>query len=102
MDVRFFIRDAQQEGGINVSYIQTESQLADIFTKALASQDSRDSVKNSTFVNFHDKLPFVQISTKNLNLWIFGDFLCNTHINMATYGGSRLFPNFKLLKFVKN
>ena len=69
MDVRFFfIRDAQQEGGINVSYIQTESQLADIFTKALASQDSRNSVKNSTFVNFHHKLPYVQISTKNLNL----------------------------------
>jgi hypothetical protein len=62
------IQDAQQEGGINVSYIQTESQLADIFTKALASQDSRNSVKNSTFVNFHHKLPFVQISTKNLNL----------------------------------
>ena len=37
MDVRFFfIRDAQQEGRINVSYIETESQLADIFTKALA------------------------------------------------------------------
>jgi hypothetical protein len=37
MDVRFFfVRDAQQEGRINISYIETESQLADIFTKALA------------------------------------------------------------------
>jgi hypothetical protein len=37
MDKRFFfIRDAQQEGRINVSYIEIESQLADIFTKALA------------------------------------------------------------------
>lgn len=38
MDVRFFfVRDAQQEKKINISYIETESQLADIFTKALAA-----------------------------------------------------------------
>jgi hypothetical protein len=31
----FFVRDAQQEGKIDINYIETESQLADIFTKAL-------------------------------------------------------------------
>lgn len=37
MDVHFFfVCDAQQEGKIDVSYIETDSQLADIFTKALA------------------------------------------------------------------
>ena len=36
MDVRFFfVRDAQQEGKIDVVYIETELQLADILTKAL-------------------------------------------------------------------
>ncbi len=36
MDLRFFfVRDAQQEGKIDINYIETESQLADIFTKAL-------------------------------------------------------------------
>jgi hypothetical protein len=38
IDVRFFfVRDAQAEEKINISYIATESQLADIFTKALAA-----------------------------------------------------------------
>ena len=36
IDVRFFfVRDAQAEEKVNISYIETESQLADIFTKAL-------------------------------------------------------------------
>ena len=36
IDVRFFFpKDAQAEKKIDVSYIETESQLADIFTKAL-------------------------------------------------------------------
>jgi len=33
-------------------------------------------------------LRFVQVSTKNLNLWIFGDFLSDIHYNMGTYGGN--------------
>ena len=38
IDVRFFfVRDAQAEEKVNISYIETESQLADIFTKALAA-----------------------------------------------------------------
>ena len=38
IDVRFFfVRDAQAESKVNISYIETENQLADIFTKALAA-----------------------------------------------------------------
>jgi hypothetical protein len=38
MDIRFFfIREAQEEGKIDINYINTDEQLADIFTKALAS-----------------------------------------------------------------
>ena len=33
-------------------------------------------------------LPFVQVSTKNLNLWIFGDLFSDIQINMETYGGN--------------
>lgn len=36
MEVRlFFIREAQEEGKIDVSYVNTDNQLADIMTKAL-------------------------------------------------------------------
>lgn len=39
MDVSFFfVRDAHQECKINITYIDTEVQLADIFTKALPNQ----------------------------------------------------------------
>lgn len=39
MDVCFFfVRDAHQECKINITYIDTEVQLADIFTKALPNQ----------------------------------------------------------------
>jgi len=37
IDVRlFFIRDAQESGKVDVTYVSTDQQLADIFTKALA------------------------------------------------------------------
>ena len=37
MDVRyFFVRDAQQDGLIDIQYVETENQLADCVTKALA------------------------------------------------------------------
>ena len=36
VDVKFhFIRDQQEKGDIDVSYVETENQLADIFTKPL-------------------------------------------------------------------
>jgi len=48
MDVRlFFIREAQEEGKIDVSYIDTDNQLADIMTKALPAprfQSLRESL----------------------------------------------------------
>jgi hypothetical protein len=38
MDIRFFfIREAQEDRKIDINYINTDEQLADIFTKALAS-----------------------------------------------------------------
>ena len=37
MDVRyFFVRDAQQDGLIDIQYVETENQLADCVMKALA------------------------------------------------------------------
>jgi hypothetical protein len=34
------------------------------------------------------RLQFVQVSTTNLNLWIFGDFFSDIQLNMGTYGGN--------------
>jgi hypothetical protein len=39
IDVRFFfVREAQEQKKVDISYIESENQLADIFTKALAAQ----------------------------------------------------------------
>ena len=42
-----FLRDCVQRGTIRLEYIQTDEQVADIFTKALCRQ---------SFLNFKDKL----------------------------------------------
>jgi hypothetical protein len=33
----FFVREAQEQKKVDISYIESENQLADIFTKALAA-----------------------------------------------------------------
>jgi hypothetical protein len=39
IDVRFFfVREAQEQKKVGISHIESENQLADIFTKALAAQ----------------------------------------------------------------
>ena len=48
IDIRYhFLRDCVQRGTIWLEYIQTDEQVADIFTKALCRQ---------SFVKFRDKL----------------------------------------------
>ena len=45
--IYYFLRDCVQRGTIRLEYIQTNEQVADIFTKALCRQ---------SFVKFRDKL----------------------------------------------
>lgn len=53
IDVRlFYIREAQESGKVNIIYTNTEQQLADIFTKALAVPK---------FEGFREALGIVQI-----------------------------------------
>jgi len=48
IDIRYhFLRDCVQRGAIRLEYIQTDEQVANIFTKALCRQ---------SFVNLRDKL----------------------------------------------
>jgi hypothetical protein len=52
IDIRYhFIRDYVQRGAVRLQYIQTDDQMADIFTKALCRQK---------FAKFRDKMGLVQ------------------------------------------
>ena len=52
IDIKYhFLRDCVQRGTIRLEYIQTDEQVADIFTKALCRH---------SFVKFRDKLGLLQ------------------------------------------
>lgn len=58
IDVRFhFVRDVCDKGDVNILYIQSKEQLADLFTKPLAK---------GHFTDLRDRLSICDISLENV------------------------------------
>jgi hypothetical protein len=56
MDIRYhFLRDHQQQGDIEIAYVNTHNQLVDIFTKPL---DEKTFNKLRNELNIHDSRNF--------------------------------------------
>jgi uncharacterized beta-barrel protein YwiB (DUF1934 family) len=56
IDIRYhFLRDHQQKGDIEIAYVNTQNQLADIFTKPL---DEKTFSKLRNELNIHDSQNF--------------------------------------------
>jgi len=62
IDIRYhFIRDCVQKGAVRLEYVQTDEQVADIFTKGfLKGPEGLSFWGQGKFVKFREKLGIVQ------------------------------------------
>jgi hypothetical protein len=75
IDIRYhFLRDHQQKGDIEITYVSTHNQLADIFTKPL---DEKTFIKLRNELNIFDSRNFDWNIAHIAHLYTFDHVFCN-------------------------